>query len=113
MTPPQITEQANAIRWIVIGSLICEYGAMQLPFTKGELKQRANSVINFSRKLQQYFLHHPNASEESKEVFKKEFLKNEIVLMGQLLSLIWGISEKDLEEIIRVLSENIVEAEES
>lgn len=111
MTPEQAKQQANAIRWIVIGSIVCEYGAMQLPSLRGELKLRANAVVNFSRKLQQYFLHHPSASAESKDIFKKEFYKNEIVLLGDLLETVWGISENDLENIITTLKGHIVDAD--
>jgi hypothetical protein len=109
MTPEQAADQAKAIRWLVIGGLLAEYGSRLLPDTRGELKMRANGVINAANKLQSYFIHHPNASPSASQVFKKEFSKNEIVLMGELLESVWGISEDDLENIITTLKENIVE----
>jgi hypothetical protein len=87
MTPEQAADQAKAIRWLVIGGLLAEYGSRLLPDTRGELKMRANGVINAANK----------------------FSKNEIVLMGELLESVWGISEDDLENIITTLKENIVE----
>lgn len=107
MTPQQATEQATAIRWIVIGTIVAEYGCGMLPPSKGELKMRTNAVVSASRKLQSYFLHHPQASPQAKEIFKHEFIKNEIVLIGDLLETIWGIPEDDLENIILTLKENI------
>lgn len=104
-----ISEQARAIRWVAIGCIIAEYGARLLPATRGELKMRANAVVNTSNALQRYFLHHPNAKEEQKRIFKAEFSKNEVVLLAELLETVWGISEDNLEEIIKTLKENIQE----
>jgi hypothetical protein len=105
----KIQDTAKAIRWIVIGSLIAEYGAILLPDCRGELKMRANGVKNQSKMLQQYFLSHPNASQKVKEVFKKEFSKNEIVLLGELLETVWGVNEDGLEEIIKALKNSIIQ----
>lgn len=100
-------EQAKAIRWIVIGTLVAEYGARLLPKTRGELKMRVNAVVNSSLRLQSYFIHHPNATPENKEVFKREFLKSEIVLVCEILETICGVSESDLENILQSLKDNI------
>lgn len=108
-THQSIEDTAKAIRWLLIGGLLCEYGARMLPSSRGELKMRTNAVINFSKRLQEYFVHHPNCSQENKKVFLKEFSKNEVVLIGELVETVWGIKESDLENIIDTLKKHIVD----
>jgi hypothetical protein len=108
LTQEQAQEQAKAIRMLVIGALVCEYAVRWLPPQKNELKMRANAVINASLKLQNYFIGHRNSTQENREIFKREFMKNEVVLISEILETLWGISENDLEEILNVLKEHIV-----
>jgi hypothetical protein len=106
--PPQVNEElVKAVKWIAISSVILEYGLRMLPSSKGELKMRVNAAINHAKKVQSYFTESHLASEERKKDFKREFSKNEVLLIGELIETVWGINELDLDEIIRVLKENI------
>jgi len=101
--PSNISEQSKAIRWCVIGSIICEYGAMQLDGAKHDLKHRANNVISWSRKVQDFFKFNPNTNAAFLDIFKKEFSKNEIIALAELLEACWCIDEDGLEYITNTI----------
>jgi hypothetical protein len=102
-------ETVKALKWVAIGSIISEYGALLLPQSRGEVKMRVNGMINASKKLQSYFVNNHQASPEARSSFKTEFSKNEIVLISELIETVWGIPEADLEAIVNTLKENIVD----
>jgi hypothetical protein len=104
----RISNNANAVRKMVIGTIVAEYGMRQLvDNSKQDLKMRVNSVLNACKKVQEWFLYHPSGTPEQKEIFKKEFLSSEILLISELLETVWGINEDGLEEIIKAIKENI------
>jgi hypothetical protein len=105
-TPDQIQQEAKAIRWLVVGSLIAEYGAMLLSADRGELKMRANAVIRDSRGVQNYFRYHPKCSPESKKIFETEFTKNEIIAIAELVEVVWGFDEQSIEDVIKAVKQN-------
>jgi hypothetical protein len=103
---------AKSLRKLVIGSIITEYSILEIKDnTKQDLKFRANRLLQASKSVQNWFLFHPDSTPESKKVFTTEFLKSEIYLISELLELVWGIPEDNLEEIIKTLREHIVEEE--
>lgn len=107
MTPEEI---ADAIKKIVVGLIISEYGLMLLKdVSKQDLKFRTSNAIAAIRRVQDYFLHHPESKPEHKEIFKKEFLKNEIVLISELMTTVWGLGEDAIDEIITAIKSNITE----
>jgi hypothetical protein len=106
--PPKVDDElVKAVKWIAISSVILQYGLLMLPSSKGELKMRTNAAINHAKKVQSYFTQNSLASEERKKEFNREFNKNEVLLIGELIETVWGISEESLENIINVLKENI------
>lgn len=110
MTPEEAAEQANSIKKIVIGSIIMEYGALELVGqTKQELKQRVKNIIKSSKDLQNYFIGNRNASPETIAAFRQEFHKDEIFLLSELVLLLWGVSPEDIENITETLKEHIQE----
>jgi hypothetical protein len=105
-------EEAKSLRKLVIGAIIAEYAILEIKDnTKQDLKFRANRLLQAAKGVQNWFLLHPQSTPESKKVFETEFLKNEIYLISELLELVWGIPEENLEEIIQTLREHIVEEE--
>ncbi len=98
---------AVAIRTAVVGAIIAEYGAMQAKGIEMELRQRIKKVIESSRNLQRYFVIHPKASEKDKQVFKKEFLKSEIVLIAAIVEKLWDLGEDDLDLILETITNAI------
>lgn len=107
MTPE---ETAEAIKKVVVGLIISEYGLMLLKdVSKQDLKFRTSGAIAAIRRVQDYFLHHPDSNPKHKEIFKREFLKNEIVLISELMTTVWGLSEDDIETIINSIKANIAE----
>lgn len=100
-------ETVSAIRHIIIGSILAEYGCrMLVDGVRFELKQKVNLLLNATRGVQNHYLYHPGATPETKETFSREFLKGEIVLIGELLTTVWGLSETDLEEVINQIKNN-------
>lgn len=110
MTPEEAAAQASSIKKIVIGSIVAEYGALELlGQTKQELKHRVKNIIKSSKDLQNYFIGNRNASPETIAAFRQEFHKDEIFLLSELLLLLWGVSPEDIEEITATLKEHIQE----
>lgn len=100
-------ERARIIKMMVIGSQLCEYAMWELmDDTKMDLKQRVKRVINASRSVEDYFRYHPNTNPEIREVFEREFLKSETVLLAELMVATWGLSEESLEVIINEIKRN-------
>ena len=94
-------QTANAIRKMVIGCIVVEYAMLQFKdHTKQDLKNRVNVVLNSCRRVQDWFVTHPNSTPEHREIFRREFLSSEILLISELLETVWGIKEDGLEEII-------------
>jgi hypothetical protein len=96
---PNIEQRASIIKRIVISSLIAEYALLELSGTF-DLKRRSNVAIARCRDVQNYLLANPNAQKEQREAFKREFLKDNAVLMGELVELCWDLNPDDLQYII-------------
>lgn len=101
-------ENAAAVRTLIVGAIICEYGARQLiDNTTTNLKVKVKNVITAANLVQDWFLNHPNASKEHKETFKREFLGANIVLLAELFQTVYGLQESDLEIIINGIKNHI------
>lgn len=106
-----IDEKANAIRTMVVGALVADYGArLIVDGTTHELKQLINNVLKSVRSVERHFLFHDNTDAEYREVFKRQFVSNTHVLIAELVQTVWGLSEDTLEDIIRAIKANIEEA---
>ena len=100
-------ERANKIRLMVTATIIAEYALISLvDDSKQELKQRVNNAISSCRKVQAWFLNHPSSKAETNEIFKQQFLGNEILLLSELLQTCFGINEDGLESIIEAIKQN-------
>ena len=99
MTPEQIQKQADNIRLVITAITIAEYGLIGITGHQG-LKLKVSNAINACRRVQDYFSHHPDASEEIRGTFKKEFLSDEIVLLTELLKSAFVLDAESLETLI-------------
>lgn len=107
-TGKDVDERGQKIRLMVTACLIAEYAMIGLvDDTKQELKQRVRMAISACRKVQDWFLTHPNANNETRKIFRQEFLGNEIVLLTELLETCFGIKENGLETIIYSIKESV------
>lgn len=105
-------QAVSAIKKMVIGCIIAEYGARQmLDSTKYELKQRVNNVIKSVSSVENWFIHNQYSSPLYREIFQKEFKGNEVMMIAELFDTVFGLSEDSLDEIIKVLKKNIKDAE--
>lgn len=108
MTDDDVNKSASVIRRMVTGSLIAEYALIELKDqTKQDLKKRTNDAITSIRRVQDWFLHHPQAGAKYHKIFKQEFLSGKMILLGELIEAVWGLSEDDLEDIISQLKKHI------
>lgn len=105
-------ETVEAIKLMVIGSLLCEYGSrLIVDNTKQTLKYRVNCVINAVKNVEMHFLNHPNTNNYYREHFKKAFNSNETVMLAELILTCWALNEDGLEEIISAIKQVILEPE--
>jgi hypothetical protein len=108
MTPELATQHANAIKKMVIGAIVSEYGALEIKGNaKQDLKQRVNMLANQAKSIQRYFLTHPQCTEETRRIFKEEFHRDELYLLSEIVMLLWGVKFEDLENIFNTLREHI------
>ena len=105
-------QAVSAIKKMVIGCIIAEYGARQMiDSTKYELKQRVNGVIKSVVAVENWFVHNQYSNSEYREIFQKEFKGNEVMMLAELFDTVFGLSEESLDEIIQVLKKNIKNVE--
>ena len=105
-------QAVSAIKKMVVGCIIAEYGARQmLDSTKYELKKRVNSVIKSVESVENWFIHNQYSSDAYREIFKKEFKGNEVMMLAELFDTVFGLSDESLDEIIQVLKKNIKNVE--
>jgi len=105
-------ETVDAIKLMIIGSLLAEYGArLIVDGTKQELRMKVNCVINSVKSLERHFIAHPNADSEARASFRRAFNNGETVLLAELNLTCWAIDEIGLEEIIKAVKNAINEPE--
>ena len=106
-------ETVDAIKLMVLGSMIADYGARLLKDnTKQNLKYRVNCVIQAVKNLEMHFINHDNTNEDAREAFKRSFNKNETVLLADLCLTLWQVNEEGL-ETIRDAINNSLEPEQA
>lgn len=102
-----IEQKGDIIRCMATALLIAEYQLLKLvDDTHQDLKVRTKNAIASCRRVQDYFLKHPNATPETKATFKENFLGGEIVLLTELLEKCFNLPEQSLEDIINAISQN-------
>lgn len=108
------TEIVEAIKLMVLGSMLADYGARLLKDnTKQNLKYRVNCVLQAVKNLEMHFINHNNTGEEHRKAFKKSFNKNETVLLADLNLICWELNEESIEEIINAVRRVMNEPEQS
>ena len=101
-------ETIDAIKLMIIGSMLCDYGArLMVDDTKQSLKYRVKCVMNAVKNVEMHFLNHPNTTEYFRDQFKKSFNKNETVLLADLNLTCWQINDEGLEEILNAVKQAI------
>lgn len=107
-----IDQTVSGIKKIVVGSIIANYGALQIvDGSKQDLKLRVNKVINGARDVENYFKFHPNSDKNYLEVFKEEFKKDELLLLSEIFELLYGLNSESLENIHEALKNAISESQ--
>lgn len=105
-------ETVDAIKLMVIGSLLCEYGSrLIVDNTKQTLKYRINCVINAVKNVEMHFLNHPNTDIYFREHFKKAFNSNETVMLAELILTCWALNADGIEEIISAVKQVLAQPE--
>ena len=99
---------ASVIKRMVIGCLIAEYAMRELP-THASLKKLTTQAIFACNSVQNYLINHPGNTPENTAIFKKQFLRDNAVLMGNLIELVWDLDSEDMEDLIMRLRSNIDE----
>lgn len=108
MEQPANQETVDAIKLMIIGSLLAEYGArLMVDDTKQALKYRVKCVINAVKNVEMHFLNHDQTNDYYRKHFKKAFNKNETVLLADLNLTCWQINEEGLEEIVKAVKQAI------
>lgn len=106
-------DTVDAIKLMIIGSLLADYGArLMVDDTKRDLKFRVKCVMNAVKNVEMHFINHNNTTPEYRELFKRAFNKNETVLLADLNLTCWQINEEGLEEIVNAVKQAIYEDKE-
>jgi len=100
-------DEINAIKMIVIGNAIANYGAIKLKSDKSDLKKKVENLISASKKVKSWFLFHPNSTPAHKEQFKKEMNSSELNLIASINIQLTSFNEDGLEDLHRQLEEII------
>ncbi len=98
---------AHQIRLMATAIVIAEYALIGLvDGTKQDLRVKVQNAINSCRRVQDWFITHPNSKPEVSTTFKQQFLGDEIVLLSELLTTCFGMDAEGLEEIIKAIKQN-------
>ena len=104
------TEKARHIRCLITATTIASYQLLKLvDNTHHELKQKVRFAIKACNAVESYFILNENATPETKETFRQQFLGDEILLLSELLEVCFGIKSEGLEEIINAIKQNTEE----
>lgn len=99
-------QKVKIVRLMLTSFLISEYALIKLIGHEEQvLKNKMKNAINSCRIVQQHFINHPSTSPENKEIFKQQFLGDEIVLLTSLLEECFTIPEEDLERLLNSVIE--------
>ena len=94
-------QDVDAIKKMIIGSVISELGLLEIvDKTTFDLKHRVKGAIRACNHVQDYYRKDPDSSEETKSMFKEEFLSGKWVLIAEILVSLWELNEDDIEEIM-------------
>lgn len=97
-------ETADAIKLMIIGSLLAEYGSrLIVDDTKRDLKMRIRGVINAVKNVELHFINHSQTTDHFRQAFKRAFNSNETVLLSELNLITWSLTEEGIEEIIKAV----------
>jgi hypothetical protein len=100
-------DKSTAIRTMVTAILIAEYQLISLvDGTHNDLKLRFKNAIASCRRVQEYFMKHPQSTPETRATFKQEFLGDEILLLSELLKVCFGLPADSIEDIIDAIKKN-------
>jgi hypothetical protein len=103
-------QRASAIKKMVIGCIIAEYGARQLlDISMYDLKQRVRTVLKSVKAVENWFMFNPNTEDRHRETFKKQFGGSEIMLIAELFDTVFGLDDDSIEEIINAIKKNLNE----
>jgi hypothetical protein len=95
---------ASAIKKMVIGCIIAEYGARQLvDISMHDLKQRVRTVLKSVKSVENWFMFNPHTESRHRETFKKQFGGSEIMLIAELFDTVFGLDDDSMEEIINAI----------
>jgi phosphotransferase system IIB component len=87
---------------ILLGVLIADYGARELGDSSAqELKMLVNRMVATATRIQAKFI---NDNPQTKEVFKKQFISSEIFMISELVSIVYGLSDESIEDIIKAVT---------
>lgn len=101
-------ETVDAIKLMVIGSLLCDYGSrLIVDDTKQSLKYRIRCVMNAVKNVEMHFLNHPSTNDHYRQHFKKSFNSNETVMIAELVLTCWTLNADGIEEIISAIKQVI------
>jgi hypothetical protein len=101
---------SSAVKKVLIGLLIAEYGMRQLPnrmFSNNTLNHKATKAIAAVRDMQFFFLNNPGHDNTIREAYHREFFGNENLLVAEIMETIHGLNEDDLAIILEGLQSNI------
>lgn len=105
--------ETDAIKQAIVASIVLEQAMLRIiDPAKRDLRNRCKILLSSARNVQNFFQYHPDSSVKYTELFRKEFLSNNIVLYGELLSTVYGLQESDLEMIIQAIKDNIEKKQE-
>jgi hypothetical protein len=94
---PVKQETVDAIKLMIIGSLLAEYGArLMVDDTKQALKYRVKCVMNAVKNVEMHFLNHNQTNDYYRQHFKRAFNSNETVLLADLNLTCWQLNEEGL-----------------
>lgn len=104
-----IAKDAQLLKNSLLLSTLCKMNVLNFEGSaKHELKLINKKILFASQSLENWFLNNKSATEFHKTVFKREFSGNKSVIILDLLSTLFDLTEESLENITDELKNNLI-----
>lgn len=102
-----IENVAEALRMMVVGTVVSEYGMLKLKDqVYQDLKQRTNASIAASKKVQDWFRFNSSVSSKYEKIFTDEFNGDKLMLLSILVEKASKLNELGIETIIEAIDKS-------
>lgn len=107
----EIKEKVDAIKLVLVAAQMMDYGnRILLGRHEPSLAVCVNKVLSSIKDLENHFIYFPGVHPKYKEIFQREFNRDEMILYSELMQTVYGLNSESLELIINSIKSHMAES---